>query len=75
MIAPNGDHPISPLSARATPPAQAIAIAQPLPQAQRLLQNDIFPDTRLDPDLTLIYALLGGTILLLFSALVWSLLP
>lgn len=69
MIAPNGDHPTT---SRVVNQPRAISMAQSLPQPHRPLTNDLFSDIAFNPDLTLIYALLGGTVLLLFVALVWS---
>jgi hypothetical protein len=69
MIAPNGDHPGSHRTAH----PHAISIAAPLHQKNRTTPNDLFPAVAGDPDLTLIYALLGGTVMLLLFALAWSL--
>lgn len=71
MIAPNGDHPTT---SRVVNQPQAISIAHSFPQPHRPLTNDVFPDIAFDPEFALIYALLGGTAVLLLFALIWSLL-
>jgi hypothetical protein len=72
MFASNGDHPTT---SRVVNQPRAISIAQPFPQAHQPFANDLFPDINFDPELSLIYALLGGMGLLLVITLMWSLLP
>lgn len=71
MIAPNGDHPGS---HRTMSQPHTMTIAVPINQQNRTSNQDLFAPVMVDPDLTLIYTLLGGTVLVLLFALAWSLL-
>jgi hypothetical protein len=70
MIAPNGDQPAS---HRASHHTRAISIDLSLYPRRFSIPRDVMPGLGNSPEISLIYLLLGATVLLLIAAFVWSL--